>query len=114
MVKKLSLKDWDVKGNSLIGAINQFGLIINIEVFNSNQIDDTINACFEQNGLGFLLTVVSFIERKNICCAFTSLQEVVYFINSYVKRCNNIDDVNKMYASYRISDDVINEKGCYS
>ena len=111
MYGNLTLEDWDVKGNELFGAIDNFGLVISIGTFDQELVDENSDIHFEQDGIGFLLYVYSMMDHKSTMCAFTSLQETVYFINSYIKNSNSIDDVKTFYRNYRISSDISNAKG---
>lgn len=104
----LKLHNWDVKGNKLYSFINGFTLVISFEVIDMEQYDGHDEIKFEQDGLGFLLTIYSLQEKKKTFCAFTSLQEMIYFINSYIKKSKTIRDIDEMFVTYRISDDAKN------
>lgn len=107
----LTLNGWNFFGNKIVGAVNGFIMSIEMELYDKDEINDGIKNRFEQAGVGFILSVFSQVEGKRTLCAFTSLQECVFFINYYITKCKDISDINIKYNSYLLSDNALFEKG---
>ncbi len=114
IVKSLTLDNWDVQGNKLRGDLGHFGLLIEIQGFDKEKLKDFNELHFEEEGIGFLLTVYSFTEIKRTFCAFSSLEQAVFFVNGYLVNCETISDVDEMYNTYRQSEANLNKKGYIS
>jgi hypothetical protein len=110
----IDLGNWDIHGNELYSRFNNFELCINMLSFNREITDEDSFISFEPGDIGFLLIVYDLNMKKRTFCAFTSFEEVLFFINSYLITCEDIMDVNTKYYSYRISNDAISNKGYLS
>ena len=100
-MESIDINEWLILGNIMIGDINNFGLSIMMGITN-NEPDE---------GLKFLLTVYDRMERKKTECIFPSLEETMFFINSYVAFCHTIADISASYMNYCISECMKKSKG---
>lgn len=109
--ENLTLNGWNYVGNKIVGDKNGFSLSIEIEKYKEGDIPDEVRDRFEQDGLGFVLSVFSIMEHKVSFCAFTSLQECVFFVNCYIPQCKCLKDIKEKYETYLLSDDAIYQNG---
>ena len=107
---KLEIGDWEIIENVFVGDVNGFGVAIKIAVLKEETMSD--NPIYIEPGeVGFLLIVSDLLEKKMTYCLFRNLEEAVFFVNSYISFCNNINDVAANYMNYCMADEVIYKKG---
>ncbi len=110
-MESLKKVNWDIDGNEFLSVVNNFGLCISMGVINSNLNEDDDELLNGAKDIGFVLTVFNLEDKTKTYCTFTLLEDVMFFVNKYIRICDNIADVNKQYNSFCISNEVISSKG---
>ena len=100
---------WSVEHNDLLGCLNNFALFISTQVIKEDVDDEELS--YEHSELGYVLIVKDLNEGRKGCCSFLSLESTMFFINHYLVMCNNLNDVKKLYNSFCLSQEVIDNKG---
>ena len=101
----MQLGDWKIRGNILMRTTDEFYLIILMGAVGNMEYDEEI----EEDPAKMVFILKAFdLEEKQTDCIFESLEDVMFFVDSYLYKCHNVADIDNRYRSYCVSQNVSN------
>ena len=116
-MEEFDLSKWQLDGNNLLQKINGFYTIItpiSVAVDDTDNLYEIVASNSREDSINYVLVIVDDNNEIGASYTFPLMTEAIFFAESYLMNCNNIEDINKCYHEYLISNNATNTKGLIS